>query len=183
MFFSETTRSAMRVFRAKRYLIENVLIPKIDLFLASLSCAGMAFGVNFVMYIFVSLLFPVEYSGVVLYTIPLLVILTLISLSIGMALGVGALYYRDIEHLWDILLMAGWWITPVIYSREQMGNIPYLTYLNPLAGVFLNLRDTLIYNTAPDLYLMAYDALYALLLWTVSYLLFVRLSRRAAELI
>ena len=183
MLFAETTRSAIDVFQTKRYLIENVTIPKIDLFLASLSCAVMAFTVNFFIYLIVSLFFPVHYSWLVVYAPVLIAVIGLIAFSVGLIIGAVSLYFRDLQHLWDIVLMAGWWITPVLYGREQAERIPFLLLVNPLAGVFLGLRDVLLYDTPPDPYVMLYDIGYALILWIIAYTLFIRLSRKAAELI
>jgi ABC-type polysaccharide/polyol phosphate export permease len=183
MFFSEATRSAMYVFRTKRYLIENVNMPKIDLFLASLGCAGMAFMVNFSMYLLISLFFPVTYSWLLLYAPLLIGLLALIAFGVGLMVGVCSLYFRDVQHLWDIVLMAGLWITPIVYGKQEMVHLPGLVYVNPLAGIFLNLRDVLVYDTPPDLYLVLYDAGYAAAVGLIAYGIFIRFSRRAAELI
>jgi ABC-type polysaccharide/polyol phosphate export permease len=41
---------------------------------------------------------------------------TLLALGIGMMLGSFALRYRDIPHIWSVILQVLFWLTPIMYA-------------------------------------------------------------------
>jgi len=67
----------------------------------------------------------------------------LVTFSVGMAMLVSAanVRYRDVQHLLEIVLQAGFWLTPVVYAAGLVQNllVPrdlyWAYFLNPMAGV------------------------------------------------
>jgi ABC-2 type transport system permease protein len=76
------------------------------------------------------------------------VILIVPAIAVALILSVGLSYlvaglnvrYRDIKHIVEVVLMAGFWANPIVYSVSLVGahlhGLAYwLYYLNPMAGV------------------------------------------------
>ena len=99
MEFTKTMRKGMKLIFQKRYLIQNIKINKIDLYISLGLSSLLSFSFNLLAYILIALL-----SGIVLSTnmifLPILILnLYLISLGIGMILSILYIYFKDINHL------------------------------------------------------------------------------------
>ena len=113
-FFSESTSSAMSSIINNAPLIKKVYIPK---YLFTLS--RVASSVVNVMASFCALIVVMVFSGIELnFTVLLLVvpmgILIIFSTGIGLLLATVAVKFRDIIHLYGVLITALTYLTPVI---------------------------------------------------------------------
>ena len=86
-----------------------------------------------------------------LYWLPLL-LLTQFALCLGLSLLVSSLnvFYRDVEHLVNVLLLAWFFVSPVMYTLAFVEANPRLAPLigwylaNPMAGVLAGYRTVLL---------------------------------------
>jgi ABC-type polysaccharide/polyol phosphate export permease len=151
-FFSETSSASIRLFLSKRFILQNIKINKIDFFISLLISKFRGFLVNFGIFIAFSLLFfdPV-YSWNLLYLIPVLLGLLLFSIGITFILATLFIFFRDLDHLWSIVLMAGFWAVPIIWDYKIVcQKYPFMLY-NPLTTYIINIRQILLENSVPDL--------------------------------
>jgi ABC-2 type transport system permease protein len=84
---------------------------------------------------------------------PLLVAL-LAVLVLGLAMLLSALYvrYRDVKPIWEVVLQALFYATPVIYAVEALGVSPRireLIMMNPIAAILEQFRHAVIDPGAP----------------------------------
>lgn len=115
-FFSEATKTGFLSLQAKTFLLTKTKFPPWIVVLTSASNALITvsiFSVAVCTYIFVfrrplSLL---EISCFVFYVF----LFSLIIIGISLAASVLFLRYRDINQIWELLLQAGFFFTPIIY--------------------------------------------------------------------
>lgn len=72
---------------------------------------------------------------------------------LGIVLLVSALtvYIRDLAHILDIVVMAWFYATPIVYPPEMLpAQFKFLTYLNPMYGIIDGYRKILYYKCLPD---------------------------------
>nr|MBA2517034.1 ABC transporter permease [Solirubrobacterales bacterium] len=84
---------------------------------------------------------------------PLLIAL-LAMLVTGLAMLLSALYvrFRDIKPIWEVVLQAMFYATPVIYAIETISvseSIKHLLMLNPVAAILQQFRHAVIDPNAP----------------------------------
>ncbi len=134
------------------------------------------------------ILFPVAWiSGYVpnkyyLY-LPLLVIIQwMLNLGAVFILSSLFVYFRDIEHIINVMLMAWMYITPMIYSEDM---IPWSMYhwlkLNPMFPIITAYQRIIIFGRSPDMYGLVYIFLFAIFILLLGYGIFMSLQRRFAE--
>jgi len=62
--------------------------------------------------------------------------------------------YRDTQHVVEVVLMAGFWINPIVYSvslvKTELGDLYWAYFLNPMAGVVCAMQRA-IYAQNPTL--------------------------------
>ncbi|HLN24386.1 MAG TPA: ABC transporter permease [Patescibacteria group bacterium] len=119
-----------------------------------------------------------------LWALPLcLVIQAVLLFGLAMLLASLNMFLRDIEHLVQVMLMVGFYATPVIYPLEQVPE-PYADFirLNPFTSV-IGLWREVIYTGTPKLATLAIAIPMALTCLAVGAIVYRGLSRRFAELI
>lgn len=141
------TTSAQSV-TANAYLVSKVAFPRAILPLATLGSALVHFflqlGTFAVILVIVQHGVAVEY----LWLLPLAVIaLALFCAALGMLLSVLNVYARDTQHLLDLLIMAWFWATPVVYQYQRAavwfdgeGLPKWLPLVNPVTSVVITFQ-------------------------------------------
>lgn len=126
----------------------------------------------------------------VLWRIPeaviLMLVLALFGCGIALVLSVAAVYFRDLNYLWTIVLQLSFYATPVVYSDELLKeNIsqPWLTILqwNPLAIFIRSFRHLLYDGRSIPLATTVQAVVWAALSLATGLVVFSRLQRRLAE--
>ncbi len=92
----------------------------------------------------------------------------LIALGLTTLLSAITVYFRDIEHITGVILMAWIWATPIMYNANSIdGWVSEALRFNPMAYVIHAYQSILYYKTAPDmvdLVVIFFFAIYALVL-------------------
>jgi len=161
MAFSECTNQALTLFKSKSYLIKNVRLHIPDLFLSKTLSVFMGLSFNLFAYMIASLI-----SGIPLYSellwVPLLLLNHfLICYGASMILATIGIFFKDIGHLWVMIVMLGFWTIPAIFPLEAFtGKLQILLYINPVAGIIINMRNALLHGQAMDYTLLIHCLLY-----------------------
>lgn len=182
MFFSETTRKGLLLLKNKKYLYENIPINKLDIFVASISSTLIALIINFIIYFIVSLFMPVDYGFSIIMFPVILVLACLFIFSVSIILSLLNVFLEDIDHVWDIALLAIFWTIPLFYQQDLISEqYRFLIFLNPMTGLVINLREVLLLNQWPSWDILLYETVVIAALLGISILLFKRFHFKSAE--
>jgi len=133
-------------------LIKKVYLPKY-IFPLSKTLFGLVNLIFSLIAVFIVILFTKQKIGISSLFIPLLFMyITIFSLGIGFILSSTAVFFRDIIHLYGILLIVWNYLTPVFYPLEIVPD-KYRNFisLNPMTYYVDYFRKILLYNEIPDL--------------------------------
>jgi ABC-type polysaccharide/polyol phosphate export permease len=120
--------------------------------------------------------------GLVLLWVPVLVLgLVLLCVGLGMVLSAGALFFRDVKYLVDVVITFAVFFTPVFYPVEVFGRHAATALLNPVAPLLLGLADVVVAHRSPDLGWTAYALGVAVASCAVGLVVFRRLEPLFAE--
>ncbi len=122
--------------------------------------------------------------SVQLFWIPVL-LLTLLLLTAGTSLLVscGALFFRDVKYLVDILLTFGIFFTPVFYDAASLKEWRVLIMLNPIGSILENINAVVTLHRTPEPVWMFYSVFVALGCFVFSWLIFKKSEPYFAEYI
>jgi lipopolysaccharide transport system permease protein len=149
-FFAESTSMGMSALLAKATLITKVKFSRWIVVVASTLSSVMTLMLNLV--IFAGFLF---FSGVSLKPSAVLFVLYVVELYLlvlGISLGLSVLLvkYRDIFQIWEVLLQAGFFMTPIVYSLDIVPPKYHLYMLvNPLTPIVEDSRRVLVDGAWP----------------------------------
>ena len=145
-FFTETTQMGLGSVVGRGDLIRKIKIPRWIIVISSSLSALINLALNGVIIAIFMYINKVEISpGVILVPFA---ILQLYILALGLALFLAAAYvkYRDMSYIWEIVLQAGFYATPILYPMTLIKNVTLqkLVLLNPIAQVIQFIRKEMI---------------------------------------
>lgn len=149
-FFQEATSQGMQAIVGRGDLLRKLKFPKYIVVVSSTVSAL----INLVISLFVVLIFMIV-NGVEFRPTILLfpfVIMELYLFSLGVALLLSTLFvrFRDIGHIWDVIMQAWFYATPIIYPLTQLINVGWLSIaklvlmLNPIAQIIQDARHLVV---------------------------------------
>ena len=114
---------------------------------------------------------------------PLLVLIQYI-LILGLTFILSALtvFVRDIDHFVSVILMLGFYATPIVYQGEMLPKkFQIFLKLNPMAQLVEAYRSILYYHRLPDMTMLVTWGLGSVALLVVGYLIFKKLEKSFVE--
>jgi ABC-2 type transport system permease protein len=137
-------------------LVAKVAFPHEDLPLASIRAQTVNFLFQFVVLVAFMLVFgyPLFQRGLLLLPLALVVLLVFVS-ALGFATAAWNVRYRDTGHLVELVLLAWFWSTPIVYPTsfvsDRLGDTGFAVYLlNPLTNIVLGFQRALYGGTSGD---------------------------------
>ena len=151
-FFSEATNTAMTSIISNGGLIKKVYIPK-DIFALSkvmFSFTNMLFSLVAVVIVAIATKLPIT-PAILLFPLPLIYVF-IFSLGVGLLLASYAVFFRDLLHLYGILLLIWTYLTPIFYPITILPeNVKKIIMFNPMFVYIDNFREIILYGKVPSL--------------------------------
>jgi ABC-type polysaccharide/polyol phosphate export permease len=176
-FFATSLQSGASAILANAPLVKKVRLPLQVLPAASVLSALANFLLSFVVLLAILATFgPRHPEGLV--WIPLLMALQIV-LNLGFAylLSALAVFFRDVQHILGILLLAWYFLTPVLFPVALLDDRPEqlrLLYLNPMTAIVVGYQRALLDGLAPQWDALAYAAALAFVLFVAGFWYFDR---------
>ena len=149
--FSEATSMGMMSIVSRGDLLRKLNFSKEIIVYSSVIGALINYVINLLVVFVFALVNGVPISLGWLVSIPLLAELMLFSTGIAFILATLFVKYRDIGPIWEVVMQAGMYATPIIYSLTfilQRGQITIakLMMLNPLAQIIQDFRHFIVFS-------------------------------------
>jgi len=151
-FFSESTRFCMKSIVKGGGLIKKVYIPKYLLPLSKVLSSFVTFLISMIPLFLVMLVTGVHFNVTNMLIIFPLIYVLLISLGIGLIMSSVTVFFRDMEHLYSIILMILMYMTPIFYPADIISPkyLP-LIKINPIFESVKMFRDVMLYGNIPSI--------------------------------
>ena len=157
-FFSGGSKAAMRSVRKHSGMIKKVYVPKYIYPLSSVLSNFVIYLISLLVLVGACIVKKVHITpNVVLVVVPIL-ILTLLTLGVGVLLSSLSVFFKDLEYLWDVALTLIMYCSAIFYSVDPVANKSLYQVIrwNPLYGIIQNMRRVVIYGQSLDLYTTLY---------------------------
>lgn len=194
-FFSEATSMGMMSIVSRGDLLRKLNFSKEVIVISSVIGASINYIINLAVVLVFALMSGVSVSLGWLVILPLFIELFILATGIAFILSALFVKYRDIGPIWEVVLQAGMYATPIIYSltfiikRGQI-DVAKIMMLNPLAQIIQDLRHFMIYSEHlrgwdllgyPLLALIPY--VIPFLVFIIGYVTFTKTSKKFAEIL
>lgn len=141
-FFSEMTNQSLTSIVGRGSLIRKIRIPRWIIILSASVSAVINLLLNLVVVAVFAVVNKVEPTGTIIWLPFILVEVYIFALGISLFLSAFYVKYRDISYIWDVVLQAGFYMTPIIYPLALITDITLqkLIMLNPMAQAIQSAR-------------------------------------------
>lgn len=150
-FFGECTGGAVAAVLNRENLVRKIHFPRIVIPLAGVVSAALTLAVNCIAIgIFIAIQgVPVRVNW--LAAIPAVGFLFVVVTGLAMLLSSLFVRYRDVQPIWDVVLQAAFYATPILYSIEQVPESvrPFMV-ASPLAAVVQQIRHSVFDPSSPS---------------------------------
>lgn len=181
-FFQSAVQMSTNSIVNNANLIRKVYFPREIIPLSLILSNFINFLITLVVLIIAIVVFRVTVSFKLIIVPFSLLLLLLFTIGLSLILSSLNVYYRDISHFTEIIFMAWFYLTPIVY---QLSMIPekfkMLLLLNPMTLIIECIRAPLVNNTFPNLnYVIIITIIDILLIW-IGYKIFKNLEKSFAE--
>jgi ABC-2 type transport system permease protein len=158
-FYSEATKAAMRSIRKNAGMIKKVYVPKYIYPLSSVISSYVTFLLSLIVLAGTMLVLRVEITIYLLQVFIPLAIIFIMALGSGLILSTMAVFFRDLEYLWGVVLMLIMYCCAIFYPTDGEKYAPLLPYLklNPLFAVIFNVRNAILDHQLLDAKTLLYS--------------------------
>ena len=181
-FFAASTLASADAIVGNAHLLKQILFPRAILPLATVLFQLAQFALAFVPFLLLYLPLGGHFwAGQLLYPLALLL---QIAFTLGVALGVSTLtvFFRDLKHLVEVLLLLLFWLTPIVYNFTLVPEEARLFFrLNPMVPFVIVYQDLFYLGEWPSLGNWGLMLWWAVIALGVGYTLFRRMEWRFPE--
>lgn len=195
-FFTEATTVGMNSIVSRGDILRKINFPKYIIVLSAMMSSLISLAINTVVVIVFGLFTGIKFTSLVLF-VPISII-QLFLLAFGFALLLSTLYvkFRDIGHIWEVMLQILFYSMPILYPLTLVANIKIfgieaqqLMLLNPIAQTIQDIRHNLVspttvpttWSTHDNLWLMSVPIVLTAIVVVVGAVYFSRNSKKFAE--
>lgn len=173
-FFYEMTVLSVGSIVSRGDLIRKIRIPRWAIVISVSLSALINFALNLIVVAVFMFISHVHLTAEAFW-LPLIILeIYVFALGISFFLSAAFVKFRDISYIWEVLLQAGFYATPVLYPLSRIHNITYqkLVLLNPLAQALQAARYVVVTNQTITANKVSHTTLYLV----IPYLLIIASS-------
>ncbi len=150
-FFSQSTTAALKSIRQNSAMIKKVYVPKLLYPLSAVIFNYVIFIISLIVLVALSFIMGVYPTLYIFQAIIPLVLIVGLSIGVGLILSTVGVFFRDMEYLWNVVLMLIMYTCAIFYKPDRiMGSKWSLVLrLNPLYCIIANFRNA-IYGQSMD---------------------------------
>ncbi|WP_252228854.1 MULTISPECIES: ABC transporter permease [unclassified Clostridium] len=174
-FFSQSTNQCMNSITGKSSLIKKIYVPKYLYPLSRTISSFIIFLISLIPLIAIIIFMKVPIGKTLLFVLYPLVCIFLISLGIGLILSTVNVFFRDMEHLYSVVLIVIMYASAIFYSPDII-DPKYVAILdfNPIFPVIKVFRDCVLYGQITSLQSWILSGVYAIISVIIGVIVFYK---------
>ncbi|AWK50034.1 ABC transporter [Clostridium beijerinckii] len=150
-FFAQSTNQCMNSITGKSSLIKKIYVPKYLYPLSKVISSFIISLISFIPLIIIMIVMKEHVTKMILLVFYPLVCLFLISLGIGLILATVNVFFRDMQHLYSVVLLIIMYMSAIFYSTDIINaKYVFVMKLNPIFPVITVFRDCILYGKVTE---------------------------------
>lgn len=151
-FFSEATNMAMMSINDNAQLIKKVYIPKYIFPISKSLSSFVNLVFSLIAVLFLIIYMKIHVTDSIFFSVLSLIYILIFAMGIGLILSTLNTFFRDIQHLYSIVLTAWMYLTPIFYPVNIIPEqYKWLVDINPLFYMISHFRDSVLYGINPNI--------------------------------
>ena len=183
IFFSTSLTGGSSCIWAQQDMVKKIYFPREVLPIAFVTSQFVNMLLSFLVVFAVLLVSGKGLNLIALLCLPVVMLVEyILAISAAMLTSAITVYLRDMEYILGIVTMAWQFISPVMYSVDQVPEqlLPIFN-LNPMTPVITAYREILYYGNVPKLSTLLHAVIFGIIVLIVGVTVFSKLKRHFAE--
>lgn len=153
-FFNEMTMQSLGSVVGRGDLIRKIRIPRWIIVLSSSISALINLFLNLLVVVVFLFINHVDLLKSTLWLPLILVEVYIFALGLSLFLSAAYVKYRDMNYIWEVMLQAGFYLTPILYPLTRITNLTLqkLIMLNPMAQSIQDARYSAVTHQTKTIY-------------------------------
>ena len=152
LFFSASLTDMVGSLVVNMNLVKKIYFPREILPIAAMLARLLDFGIGLLIIFALMLFYDLPIFPSQLLMLPVIILIQIVLMAglglIGSALNV---FYRDIQHVFTLLIRIWMYACPVVYPIAQIPErYQRIYFLNPMSGIIEGYRAVILYGEFPD---------------------------------
>lgn len=183
IFFSTSLTGGSSCIWAQQDMVKKIYFPREVLPIAFVTSQFVNMLLSFLVVFAVLLVSGKGLNLIALLCLPVVMLVEyILAISAAMLTSAITVYLRDMEYILGIVTMAWQFLSPVMYSVDQVPEQLLPIYnLNPMTPVITAYREILYYGNVPKLSTLLHAVIFGIIVLIVGVTVFSKLKRHFAE--
>lgn len=183
-FFANSVSFATPSIVQNAGIIRKIYFPRELFQIAAVLTSLFDFLIASIIYCALMVYYKISVSFWILLLPVLLLIQILLALGISFVTAAMSVFRRDLIHGVPLVMQFWMFACPVVYPLSAVPDKYRSIYLlNPMAGIINCYRAVLVKGSQPDLSLLCYGSIAAIVVFLIGYYYFKRLEMRFADIV
>lgn len=165
---NEATSTGLRSIIDAAPLLKKVKVDRWVFPVQKVFSAAFNFAFSLIAVVIVMLFFRVAPTWHLVWMVPALALLMVFCVGVSLLIGALAVFFRDMIHLWSVVLTAWTYLTPIFWDISLLtgSNAPWFVIavvkINPMYNYLEMMRCAIVYQSSPEPMVVALAAVWAL---------------------
>lgn len=181
-FMSDTTTQSLSSIIWASSLLKKVKVHRFVFPVQKVLFGLVNFGFSLVAVALVMLWFHIVPTWHLIWLPVFLLLLMFFCIGIGLALSALTVFFRDVMHLWSVIITAWMYFTPIFWTIDMVDRMPHFVQMlvrcNPMYGFVTFIREIVMYQTSPTLQTLLMCAGWAAVAMIIGYTVFHKNERK-----
>lgn len=153
-FFNEMTMQSLGSIVGRADLIRKIRIPRWIIVLSSSISALINLFLNLAVVAFFLVINHVDIVSTIVWFPLILLEVYILALGLSLFLSAAFVKYRDVSYIWEVILQAGFYLTPILYPLGRITNLTLqkLIMINPMAQSIQDARYAVVTHQSQTVY-------------------------------
>lgn len=177
--FSSVSKIGMRSIRSNQAMIKKVYVPKYLYPLSSVIYNYVIFLLSLIVLAIVGVVRGIPLTWHIIEIVIPVFVLLIMCIAAAMFLSTVCVFFRDIEYLWDVLLMLLMYCSAIFYYVDNIGSSVVRTVIrmNPLYCIIENFRHIVllgesIFTSSMEINMLIYSSVFSVVALIISVIVF-----------
>lgn len=183
IFFSSSVVGGAGCIWTQKDLVNKIYFPREVLPISYVTCQLINMLLSFIVVFAVVILTGHGISAMALLYLPLVIVIEyLLALGITMIVSAVTVFFRDVEYILGIVMMAWQFMSPVMYGVDMVPeSVQFIFRLNPMTPILTAYRDIFYFKTAPELSTLIHATILGILLLSLGIFVFEKTKKYFSE--
>jgi len=174
-FFSNGTRLALKSIRKNSHMIRKLYVPKYIYPVSASVSSYVTFVISLVVLVAVAAVKKVRPTVYLMQSVFPLVTILIMVVGIGLILATLDVFFRDMEYIWNIIIMLIMYLSAIFYDAESLitGRYGFLIKYNPLYAIINNFRNS-VFGYPMEMKYLLYSTAFSVVMLVAGVVMFYR---------